>query len=108
VALAEWGHATPDTRAAEDCRSQDAARSGKRPGSSPVLECASPLALFVWLTTEAVKEFDGRDTQLRVPDGKPKTDAEHRVPTESDLRAQTNYFTAPPDPDGKTTQLVYL
>jgi hypothetical protein len=30
---------------------QDAARSGKRLGSSPVLECASPLALFVGLTT---------------------------------------------------------
>jgi len=43
----------------------------------------------------AVKDFNGRDALLRVCDGKPNTDAEHRVPTESSLQAQTNFFTAP-------------
>ncbi|MCI0626490.1 MAG: hypothetical protein L0387_33390, partial [Acidobacteria bacterium] len=32
---------------------------------------------------------------LRVRDGKPNTDAEHRVPTGSGLYAQPNFFTAP-------------
>ena len=36
---------------------------------------------------EAVKKFNGRDALLRVRDGKPNTDAEHRVPTD--------FFTAP-------------
>ena len=45
--------------------------------------------------SEAVKKFNGRDALLRVRDGKPNTDAEHRVPTESGLQAQTNFFTAP-------------
>jgi len=34
----------------------------------------------------ARKKFDGRDALLRVRDGKPNTDAEHRVPTESGLQ----------------------
>ena len=41
---------------------------------------------------EAVKKFNGRDALLRVRDAKPKTDAGHRVPTESGLRVQTNFF----------------
>jgi hypothetical protein len=41
------------------------------------------------------KKLNGREALLRVRDGKPRTDAEHRVPTESDLPAQTNYFTPP-------------
>ncbi len=44
---------------------------------------------------EAVKKFNGRDALLRVRDGKPKTDAEHRVPTGSGLCAQPIFFTAP-------------
>ena len=44
---------------------------------------------------EAVKQFNGRDALLRVRDGKPKTDAEHRVPTPADLQAKTDFFTAP-------------
>jgi len=44
---------------------------------------------------EAVKKFNGRDALLRVHDSKPNTDAEHRVPTESGLQAQTNFFIAP-------------
>ena len=47
------------------------------------------------MAREAVKKFNGRDALLRVRDGKPNTDAEHRVPTESGLQAQTNFFTAP-------------
>jgi len=35
------------------------------------------------------------DALLRVSDAKLNTDAEHRVPTESRLQAQTNYLTAP-------------
>ncbi|MCI0627679.1 MAG: hypothetical protein L0387_39515, partial [Acidobacteria bacterium] len=35
---------------------------------------------------------------LRVRDGKPNTDAEHRVPTGSGLYAQPNFFTAPLSP----------
>ena len=50
---------------------------------------SSPYAL------EAVKEFKGRDALLRVRDGKPNRDAEHRVPTKSGSYAQPNFFTAP-------------
>jgi hypothetical protein len=34
---------------------------------------------------EAVKKFNGRGALRRVRDGKPNTDAEHRVPTGSRL-----------------------
>ncbi len=44
---------------------------------------------------EALKKLNGRDALLRVRDGKPNTDAEHRVPTGSGLYAQPNFFTAP-------------
>ncbi|MCI0624311.1 MAG: hypothetical protein L0387_22150, partial [Acidobacteria bacterium] len=43
----------------------------------------------------AVQKFKGRDALLRVHDGKPNTDAEHRVPTGSGSCAQPNSFTAP-------------
>ena len=42
---------------------------------------------------EAVKKFNGRDALLRVRDGKPNTDADHRVPTGSRLYAEPNLFT---------------
>ena len=45
--------------------------------------------------SEAVKKFNGRDALLRVRDGKPNTDAEHRVPTESGLQAQTKVSQLP-------------
>jgi len=44
---------------------------------------------------EGVKQFNGRDALLRVRDGKPKTDAEHRVPIRSDLRASRNHSQLP-------------
>ncbi len=47
------------------------------------------------LCPEAVKKLNGRDALLRVRDGKPNTDAEHRVPTGLGLYAQANFFTAP-------------
>ena len=50
--------------------------------------------------SEAVKKFSGRDALLRVRDGKPNTDAGHRVPTESGLQAQPKFFTASRPPDG--------
>ncbi len=59
--------------------------------------CACPL------TPEAVKKVNGRDALLRVRDGKPNTDAEHRVPTESGLQTQTNFFTAPRWGEGSRT-----
>ncbi len=47
---------------------------------------------------EAVKKFKGRDALLRVRDGKPNTDAEHRVRTGSDLCAQPNFSQLPHPP----------
>ena len=41
---------------------------------------------------EAVKKFNGRDALQRVRDGKPNTDAEHRVPTRSRLYDEPNFF----------------
>jgi hypothetical protein len=42
-----------------------------------------------------VKKLNGINALLRVRDGKPNPDVEHRVPTESGLQAQLNFFTAP-------------
>lgn len=43
----------------------------------------------------SVKKFNGRDTLLRVRDGEPHTDAEHRVRMGSGSYAQPNLFTVP-------------
>ncbi|MCI0627820.1 MAG: hypothetical protein L0387_40245, partial [Acidobacteria bacterium] len=42
-----------------------------------------PTAIPLTPPPEAVKKLNGRDALLRVRDGKPNTDAEHRVPTGS-------------------------
>jgi hypothetical protein len=44
----------------------------------------------------AGKKFNSRDALRRVCDGKPNTNAEHRVPTGSRLYDQPNFFTASP------------
>ena len=46
------------------------------------------------LPPEAIKRFNGRDALRRVRDGKPNTDAEHRVPTRSSSYDQPNIFRA--------------
>lgn len=49
-----------------------------------------------------MKKLNGRDAGLlRGRDVKPKTDAEHRFPIESGLRAQTNFFTGPHSAAGR-------
>jgi hypothetical protein len=62
------------------------AYDGPTPGAS------RPLSLRA--TPEAVKKFNNKDTLRRVRDGKPNTDAEHRVPTRSRSYDQPNCFTA--------------
>jgi hypothetical protein len=56
----------------------------------------------------AVKRFNGRDALLRVRNGKPNTDGEHHVPTESGLRAQPNFFADLPPQARRLASLSYV